>query len=667
MDKNENVQQEKSGFKPICRPTPEQNAKSGMQNTKNETRNARDKTSYPALKQQYQKAASEIQSNINTLPKYVEFLNHLLQLYARGKGELCVLKHGDNVFFIIDEQQFTNFGAIPLKAIIRHSRNQSQRNIILLILGQDTTPKIICLETQKLNSGRWIDDMGFEYSYLKGGEKLLKALIRAWARFAPTEDIYEYSGWMQDDKDAYIFDGQKLTGIEQDTANAKSHCKHALEMLNVAPHATTIPLLATELLSLVHSRMVENGVYFKGVICLLAPTQSFKTTIATLFFDHVHGRKAELNFESTSAAFDRVVGNTCDKTVIVDDLKPGATKTESRNMLLKLSKLIRMCSDDSGGIQKADTKNGTIENIARCLAVATAEQIQIEVQSTLARLLILEMERNHVNIDKITYFQDNHSEYQAFIRDYIMDISCHGLDAYCRKLSERFLQERNVLREDSLKQDILVDNRTNDICVWLYLSFSEFLSYARRVDAIDEKQQKDYLAESFSIFHKLMMRQTERVSELDDIKLFFNGLQYLLDTKEVKIPQLQARNSDYIADNDDPTIGFTKIGFVYLKNNIALQKVASYYHRFGREFTVNETALRKKLADNGCILPENRGTYIHRLNVCGRRYQCIKFEANTFSKLLSGGKAYDSEKESPSDRGLRRNAENIFGGGNAAN
>lgn len=664
MDDNDNVQQEKSNFKPIYKPIPEQNTRSGIQNAKNETQNVRDKTSYTELKQLYQKVASEIQSNINTLSKHVGFLNNLLGHYARGKGELCVLEHNNNVSFItIEEKQFTNFGAIPLKAIIiHHAREQSQINIELLILGQDIAPKIIHLEAQKLNSGRWIDEMGLEYTCLKGGEKLLKVLIRALARFAPTEDIYEYSGWMQDDKNAYILDGQKLTGRGRDKFSAKSHCKHALEMLNVAPYAITIPLLATELLSLVHSRMVENGVYFKGVICLLAPTQSFKTTITTLFFDHVHGRKADLNFESTSAAFDRVVGNTCDKTVIVDDLKPGATKTENRNMLLKLSKLIRMCSDDSGGIQKADTKSGTVENIARCLVVATAEQIQIEVQSTLARLLILEMDRNQVaGIDKLTYFQDNHDEYQAFIRDYIMDISCRGLDTYCSKLAERFLQERNVLRKDSLKQDILVDNRTNDMCVWLYLSFSEFLNYAKRVDAIDEKQQKDYLGEALSVFHKLMMRQTERVSELDDIKLFFNGLQYLLDTKEAKITQLKARNSDYIADNDNPTIGFTKTGFVYLKNNIALQKVASYYHRFGKEFTVNETVLRKKLADNGCILPESKGTYIHRLNVCGSRYQCIKFEANTFSKLLSGGKTYDSEKESPSDRGLRRNAEGIFG------
>ena len=237
MDDNDNVQQEKSNFKPIYKPIPEQNTRSGIQNAKNETQNVRDKTSYTELKQLYQKVASEIQSNINTLSKHVGFLNNLLGHYARGKGELCVLEHNNNVSFItIEEKQFTNFGAIPLKAIIiHHAREQSQINIELLILGQDIAPKIIHLEAQKLNSGRWIDEMGLEYTCLKGGEKLLKVLIRALARFAPTEDIYEYSGWMQDDKNAYILDGQKLTGRGRDKFSAKSHCKHALEMLNVAP------------------------------------------------------------------------------------------------------------------------------------------------------------------------------------------------------------------------------------------------------------------------------------------------------------------------------------------------------------------------------------------------------------------------------------------------
>ena len=52
MDENENVQQEKFGFKPICRPTPEQNTRSETHSAKNETQDARNKASYPTLKQQ---------------------------------------------------------------------------------------------------------------------------------------------------------------------------------------------------------------------------------------------------------------------------------------------------------------------------------------------------------------------------------------------------------------------------------------------------------------------------------------------------------------------------------------------------------------------------------------------------------------------------------------
>ena len=82
--------------------------------------------------------------------------------------------------------------------------------------------------------------------------------------------------------------------------------------------------------------MIEIGTYFKGVCCIVAPTQSFKTTIASLFFDYNNGREADINFEATTAAIVRTIGNTRDTTVILDDYKPGATKAEQNDMMLKL-------------------------------------------------------------------------------------------------------------------------------------------------------------------------------------------------------------------------------------------------------------------------------------------------------------------------------------------
>ena len=131
-------------------------------------------------------------------------------------------------------------------------------------------------------------------------------------------------------------------------------------MANVAPHSVTIPLLAIALLSLVQSQMMILGEYFKGVCCITAPSQSFKTTLAAFFFDFENGREATSNFEATMAAIVRTVGNARDSTVIVDDFKPGTTKTEHNEMIRKLSTVTRMCGDNSGGIQKAGSQNSII-------------------------------------------------------------------------------------------------------------------------------------------------------------------------------------------------------------------------------------------------------------------------------------------------------------------
>lgn len=612
----------------------------------------------------YNEMASELRCNPRAIIRFQGLLCDILEPLAETKGELFISKKGE-IFFAFQGDPFTDFGVILLKVIQVHYLDRVQYFVELLILSNSSPPKTITLESKKLGSSQWIEELGVGYLYEKWGLGLLKALIKTMAKYAPVEDVYQYSGWRPDGSSCYIMDENVLNGEDWNNNEAKVSCEHTLKMLGVAPHSLTVPLLAVELLSLVHSKMVENGVYFKGVCCIVAPTQSFKTTLASLFFDYKSGREANINFEATTVAIVRTIGNTRDSTIIVDDLKPGATKAESNDMILKLSKIIRMCSDGSGGIKKAGSQNSTVANAAHCLTVVTAEQIQLKVQSTLARLLILEANRKSVNISKLTYFQENHHHYRAFIEDYIMYISAQGVEAYCGNLAKSFLQKRDILRKKLIAKDVPVDNRTNDMCVWLYLSFEEFLKYALEVKAIDLKQFEDLGNESMTIFQTIMEQQAERVSELDDTKRFFKGLQVLLETKEAHIGTLQARNTSYAATDSKSAIGFTKQGFVYLKNNVAFQQVVSYYRRFGKEFAVSESTLRKTFADNGYILPKSEKSYIYRLYVNHETYQCIQFQEAKFNELLNGGKGNGTEnnREIPDNWGLRQNANNILGGG----
>lgn len=595
--------------------------------------------------------------------KYQDVINAILASLSDDKGELVFDKGGNRIYFSHQGKWFTNFGVIPLEIIVEHSVDKVEHYLELLVLKSGISAQIIKLRSAELGSSRWIERLGPSFIYEKAGVGRIQTLVKAMSQYAPARDEYLYTGWNVEDGKTYILDGHPLCAECWDVAMANQNCGHALSMLDTATHSLTIPLLSVGLLSLVHNHMVAGGTYFKGVCCVVAPTQSFKTTLAALFLNLNNGLEADLNFEATTAAIVRTIGGVRDATVILDDYKPGATKAESNDMLQKLSKVVRMCSDNSGGIKRAGAQNLTISNVANCLTVVTAEQIQLNVQSTLARLLIFEGNRKSVDVEKLSYFQMNQSKYKAFIKDYILYINEQGVDEYCKKLAQRFLRNRYTLRNQLSDKAVLLDNRTNDMCIWLYVSFCEFLDYALHVSAVNQEQFEKYSQEGMQIFLSLMQKQAERVSELDDVKRFFKGLQILLETKEAKIEKLQPRNIDFIAADSNTAIGFSKKGFIYLKNNIAFQQVVAYYHRFGMNFGSSETAIRKQLWDGGSIESANEKTCIHRLHVNHATYQCIKFQEEKFNDLLKGGKRDGSEgyREVPGNRGMYKNADNFLG------
>lgn len=621
----------------------------------------------PDLRTQYSEGCDAFRANPldpkNILP-FSEVLRRILAPYAETNGELVLNVNGSNSRFEIGGKPFTNFAAVLLTVIRSHFTDHVRHDLELLIWGQHLPPKIIRIEAKRLRSSAWLDELGPQY-ICERGNRNIQILLQAMSQYAPVTDEYLYNGWDIDGRNAYIMYGQRINGDDWNETTAKAPCLHALEMLDVAPHSLTIPLLAIALLSLVQSRMMDKGEYFKGVCCITAPTQSFKTTLASLFFNFENGREANGNFEATMAAIVRIVGNTRDSTVIVDDFKPGATKAENNELVRKLSTIIRMCSDDSGGIQKAGTQNSTFSNVAHGLVMLTAEHIQLQVQSTLARLLILEMNRKDVDVGKLTECQKDHPLYREFIQDYVRYIASLDVGQFCEYLAQKFLQERDTLRNELLAKEIPVDNRASDMVTWLWISFGEFLTYARKVEAITLEQHELFIKESRTVFLSILERQAERVAELNPVKQFFRGLQVLLDTKEAKIGKLEARNNGYSAADSREAIGFSKKGFVYLKNGVALQAAASYYRRLGKEYVVSESVLRKALADSGYIIQKDQKSYIHRLSVNHESYQCVKLEESKFYQLLHGGKSNGSEREGDfqSDWSLQQNAAGILGPG----
>lgn len=614
----------------------------------------------------YGKAVENIRGIPTMINYYQDVFSKTLRDYTETHGELLISDDGKKVYFARDGTPLTDFGAIPLSVIHQYSEEGVDDYLELLILSKGIPSKIVKVCGKDLGTAEWIDNLGINYIYERQEIWSIKILIQKMAKYAPAKEEFLYSGWAPDNQNFYVMRGQKLCGDDWNEECAKKSCEYTLQMLDVAQHSLTIVLLAIAVLSLVQSKMVRRGIYFKGVCCIVAQTQSFKTTLASLFFDLADGRKTDINFEASTAAIIRTIGNVRDSTVVLDDYKPGATKTESREMLQKINTVIRCCSDDSGGVKRAGMKNETVTNSARCLVVVTAEYIHFDVQSTLARLLILEMNRKSIDQDKLTYFQQNHAIYRECIENFIQYIARQGINTFCENLEQRFLQERYSLQTELFANKVSVDNRTSDMCTWLHIAFSEFLQYALLVEAITQEEFEKYQQESKAIILSIMEKQAERVAELDEVRCYFAGLRVLLETGEEHLGELQSRNTNYATANSKSAIGFKKKGFVYLKNDVAFQKVVSYFRRNGKEFTICESELRRKLKDCGYINRNNPKTYIHRLSVNRENYQCIQFNETNFYNYLKGGQGNGSEskKEVSGDWGLRQNANAIIGRGN---
>ena len=236
-----------------------------------------------SLRSEYGNAVENIRGTPARINCYQSVFCKILRDYTETHGELLISDDGKEIYFARDGTPLTDFGAIPLSVIHQYSEDGVDDYLELLILGKGIPSKIVEICGRDLGTAQWIDSLGINYIYERQEIWNIKILIQRMAKYAPVKEEFLYSGWSPDGQNFYVMRGQKICEGDWDEECAKKSCRHTLKMLDVAPHSLTIVLLAIAILSLVQSRMMGRGIYFKGVCSIVAQTQSFKTTLASLF------------------------------------------------------------------------------------------------------------------------------------------------------------------------------------------------------------------------------------------------------------------------------------------------------------------------------------------------------------------------------------------------
>lgn len=388
-----------------------------------------------------------------------------------------------------------------------------------------------------------------------------------------------------------------------DSSVAEADCYPVLLdlMEKIAPDWVIVPCLAYCFMSPLSSMLREKGAEPSFSFYIVGRTGSYKSSLAKVllsFFGKIsYAEPAPLSFLDTQNAIGRKLALISDMPVLLDDRRPTSC-ADDKNRYEGTEKFVSSAIGDraSRGRLNADS-TGKTSYVARSNVFITAEEAYNNIgSSAIARSISVELQPNTIDFAKLCVLQD-HTEHlnklmQLFVQWLIInyDAVSAGVDCRLKAFREKFASAGHprlatAFANLSLGYRVLLD----------------FLVEKGALVAADADQRMD---DAISIFLKMCSKQSDKVENEKPTKLFIKLLNELIETKQVRINDINTSTTtmgDVInpCEAGEKTIGYRdrEKGLYYLIPSIAYTAVYQHYAKSGYTFPASMSALWKAFAD----------------------------------------------------------------------
>lgn len=211
-------------------------------------------------------------------------------------------------------------------------------------------------------------------------------------------------------------------------AGKKQTFLEALEMTTITQNSSTAMFLFLFThLSMMAALFEEAGAPIKFITAVIGPTNSRKTSMALCLSkvfnrDQIH--TPELSFESTMGGIEVMCSQCQDTPVIIDDFHPALTRKKQNELNEKLEFVLRRYGDRVAKKRMTDfspnKKAGYYPVRGGC--IITGEDIT-GVESSLARTIVLRVEKNTVDNRRLAFYQDHPLILSSHLYDFIKYIT----------------------------------------------------------------------------------------------------------------------------------------------------------------------------------------------------------------------------------------------------
>ncbi len=539
--------------------------------------------------------------------------------------------------FIIEgaTRDYSNVKSI-IENIEPDNKNKTESPIELKKLNTIEIP------TSKFSKMEWVCELWGNNAILEIGAKSkenVRLFIQEISKKRPEIHYYAHTGWRNEGNTWFYLTGNGVIGKELVNVklpseimryalppipkNESEAIQSSLSFLELTDLFITLPLWLYAYLSPL-TTIIEPIPNFS--MYLLGSTGTFKSTLATCLLCHFGDFNINRlsNFGDTANSLEKRAFTLKDTLMVLDDLHPSHDDKEANKKQNVAQSIIRAFSNRTGRGRLNPDASEKGRYSPRGMLLITGEEF-VGVQSTIARILTLELKRGSINTEKLTILQDKQwllphamSSYVNWLLPKISDVQREFTESF-KKFRYKFYIP-DVANPKISEQPAYLMATLQIVNKWLI---------EKGIRTEDEVQNE--LIKSEKLFRDIVNQQNEIVKSENPIDKFKEILQTLFLQGKIYLQHKDYKDNDdkyYPSDIKDNIAISNQVGWFdsdnfYFNPTALWNEIQKFYSIEKTHFPVSQKSLLSMLHEKGWVSKKDKGQNTATIRIYGNVYRVL--------------------------------------------
>jgi len=508
--------------------------------------------------------------------------------------------------------------------------------------GRDLPPGKV--PVQQFPGMNWLGQWGNQLILApgNGNKDNARAAIQILSGDIPIITIFQYTGWVLIDGEWRYLTGSGAIGAGGlDTSirvelgeghmskyslpappdNPRQFAGVLFELIDIAPAnpAVGVALLCGAVRAALGVCLPPDFSLF-----LVGLSGSYKSECLSLvmaYFGEFDSRSFPGNFTDTETILERKTHQAKDAVFCVDDFVPSVNQQEANKLHSKAERLFRGAGNQAGRGRCKTDMTSKAAYYPRCMLIASGEDLP-RGASLLARLLVVEIKRGDVDLNRLSRLQD-----LARRGDLAKAMSAflQWLAPRIDELKQTFPGEVRTIRDKALKEKFASSHpRAADIYASLDASADLFIRFAEEVGAISEIHANDLMNSIEETLKQVIRAQGQFQRQTDEVERFLALLGACFSAGEVHVGDNLNQGPPELlpfvwgwrsqtADGDPSGCG-SRIGYInqpkgelWLEPEPTFKEIQKFANAQNEPMLINRATLWKRLYERGLLLASENG------------------------------------------------------------